>query len=246
MDRYLQTLIPQRRSAFATYVISEPNWVKCRLIGEIDFEPLHDEAPLSPDSRDLRNYEEYIRRELPLMVRSEIEEAVRREMQPYRDSLIGNLVGIIQDCQDRVFRAYREGLDAEGDMRLPPSIDVGDLDLLQNRPDQRQNIAKLQEESDFLGAVFNHPPPIQDTGGFFDPMPNQTLSFSADNHVFSDSGYASEMLCNCLVPCSCFTTTVSSSSNWCLSQGDNESEETFPWQLGNESFDNISGIGCEY
>jgi hypothetical protein len=81
---------------------------KCRLIGEIDFEPLQDEAPLalSPDSRDLVDYEEYPRRELPLMVNSEIEEAVRREMQPYRDSLIGNLVGIIQDCQDRVFHAY--------------------------------------------------------------------------------------------------------------------------------------------
>jgi hypothetical protein len=179
------------------------------------------------------------------MVRSEIEEAVRREMQPYRDSLIGNLVGIIQDCQDRVFRAYREGLDAEGDMRLPPSIDVHNPDPQQNRPDQRRNIAKLQEESDFLDAVFNHPPPIQDTGDFLEPidMSNQTLSFSANNHVFSDSGYASEMLCNCPAPCSCFATTISSSSNWCVSQGNNESEETFPWQLGSESFDNISGMG---
>ena len=61
------------------------NFGECRLISEIDFEPLQDEAPLalSPDSRDLANYEEYLRRELPLMVRSEIEEAVRREMQPF-------------------------------------------------------------------------------------------------------------------------------------------------------------------
>jgi hypothetical protein len=227
------------------YVISDPNLGKCRLIGEIDFEPVHDEAPLSPDSRNLANYEEYIRRELPLMVRSEIEDAVRREMQPYRDSLIGNLVGIIQDCQDRVFRAYREGLDAEEDVRLPPSIDADDPEPLQNHPDQRQNILKLQEESNFLDAVFNHPPPIQDTGGFLElfDMHNQTLSFPANNHVFSDSGYASEMLCNCPGPCSCFTTTISSSRDWCVSQGDNESEGTFPWQLGSESFDTSSGMG---
>src|SRR6201999_4572592 len=119
-----------------------------RLIHEIDFEPLHDEAPLSPDSRDLANYEEYLRRELPLMVRSEIEEAVRREMHPYRDSLIGNLVGIIQDCQDRAFRAYREGLDVETDIHLPPSVDTHDREPLQSYPNQRPNIPKLQEESD--------------------------------------------------------------------------------------------------
>jgi len=179
------------------------------------------------------------------MVKSEIEEAVRREMQPYGDSLIGNLVGIIQDCQDRVFRAYREGLDAEEDMCLPPSIEVDDSDPLQNHPDQRQNTPKLQEESDFLDAVFNHPPPIQDTGGFLEPfdMHNQNLSFSANNYVVSDSGYASEMLCKCPGPCNSFATTISSSSNWCVSQGDNESEGTFPWQLGSESFDNISGMG---
>jgi hypothetical protein len=125
---------------------------KCRLIGKIDFEPQHDEAPLSPDSRDLANYEEYLRRELPLMVRGEVEEAARREMQPYRDSLIGNLVGIIQGCQDRVFRAYREGLDVEADMRLPPSVDAHDREMLQSYPNHRQNLPKLQEESDFLDA----------------------------------------------------------------------------------------------
>jgi hypothetical protein len=232
------------------YVISNRILGESRLIGGIDFEPLQDEAPLalSPDSRDLANYEEYLRRELPLMVRSEIEEAVRREMQPYRDSLIGNLVGIIHDCQDRVFHAYREGLDMETDMRLPSSVDADDAhdcEPLQSYPSQRQVIPKLQDESDFLDAVFNLPPPIQDTGGFLEPfdMHNQTPSFSANDHVFSDSGYASGVLCNCPGPCSCFTTSITSSSNWCLSQGDNESEGIFPWQLGSDGFDISSGLG---
>ena len=46
---------------------------------------------MSPDSRDIANYEDYIRRELPRLVRSNIEEAVRREMQPLEASLIINI-----------------------------------------------------------------------------------------------------------------------------------------------------------
>ncbi|EHL02835.1 putative Resistance to glucose repression protein 1 [Glarea lozoyensis 74030] len=80
------------------------------------FEAVHTEGPSSPDSRELSNYEDYIRRELPRLVRSNIESVVRHETQPLEAALIGNLVSIIQDCQDRVFRSYRETQGFDHDM----------------------------------------------------------------------------------------------------------------------------------
>src|SRR5271168_53598 len=79
---------------------------------------------MSPESRDLAGYEDYIRRELPRLVRSNIEEVARRDMQPLEASLIGSLVGIIQDCQDRVFRAYRESQRVDEGIEVPPTEDL--------------------------------------------------------------------------------------------------------------------------
>jgi hypothetical protein len=79
---------------------------------------------MSPDSRDFTSYEDYIRRELPRLIRSNIEEVARRDMQPLEASLIGSLVGIIQDCHDRVFRAYRESQRVDEEIEVPPTEDL--------------------------------------------------------------------------------------------------------------------------
>jgi hypothetical protein len=63
---------------------------------------VQEEAPLSPDSRDMANYEEYSRRELPRLVRTSVLEVFRREMQPVEASLVANLVDTIQECQARI------------------------------------------------------------------------------------------------------------------------------------------------
>ena len=62
---------------------------------------------LSPDSRELGDYEEYCRRELPRRVRAALEEIVHNESQPMEDSIRNQLLDIIRDCQDRVFSSYR-------------------------------------------------------------------------------------------------------------------------------------------
>ncbi|KAH6675858.1 putative resistance to glucose repression protein 1 [Halenospora varia] len=90
------------------------------------FDGVQEDVPSSPDTRELSNYEEYIRRELPRLVRSNIEEVVRRETQPLEAALIGSLVGIIQDCQDRVFRAYRETQGMETDDDNQPQTGYGE------------------------------------------------------------------------------------------------------------------------
>jgi len=167
-----------------------------------------------------------MRRVLPRMVRAEVQAIVCKEIQPFEESLAGRVVGIVRNCQDRAFRAYREGSDAEEDMRLPPSV-VPDGPTF-----QEQEEANMQEEesskhlnSQFIDAVFTHPPSIQDEDHFLDFQARNELLPCPAHNSFSDSGYASEMWCNCPGPCSCTATSFSSSSDFCHSHGMHDSEE---------------------
>ncbi|TVY48990.1 Resistance to glucose repression protein [Lachnellula occidentalis] len=167
------------------------------------FEAVKTEAPTSPDSRELANYEEYIRRELPRLVRSNIEEVVHRETQPLEAALIGSLVGIIQDCQDRVFRAYRErqGVDPEMVTQAisPPSNNMSpSVPRMTWAADWGAYSLPLQ--SNFLDAAFEAPlrteQPALDLSRFGQAeQPRQD--------IFSDSGYASEPRCSCPSSCTC-------------------------------------------
>ncbi|RDL29978.1 uncharacterized protein BP5553_10605 [Venustampulla echinocandica] len=163
------------------------------------FEIVQDEPPSSPDSRELANYEGYLRRELPRLVRSNIEEVVRRETQPLEAVLVGSLVGIIQDCQDRVFRAYREtqGFD--------PSISTPSIATLTSTPLPEAictEDTQARAESDFLDAAFQAPVPTpEQRAPYIQPF---ELS---DYKVFSDSGYSSEPICSCRSLCSCTRST---------------------------------------
>jgi hypothetical protein len=73
----------------------------------IDFEAIRDDIIRSPESEELASYEEYSRRELPRFFRSALEAAIADEAQPLEERLRSRLVGMIQDCQDRVFSAYK-------------------------------------------------------------------------------------------------------------------------------------------
>jgi hypothetical protein len=97
---------------------------KENILKQLEFETLQEETPMSPDSRDLADYEAYIWAELLRLVRFNIEEVVRRDMQPLEASLIGNLVGIIRDCQDRVFRSYRETQRRRDEGEIPARGEV--------------------------------------------------------------------------------------------------------------------------
>jgi hypothetical protein len=170
-----------------------------------DFESPQQEGRLSPDSRNLANYEDYIRRELPRLVRSNIEEVVRREMQPFEASLVGNLVNIIQDCQDRVFRSYREhemssneDLDLSDNAAATPHPQTDDLGQM-NRPGD-----EAEPTSDFLNSIFQPTPAATGLPERYVADPHLFNLFEDPNHLVpSDSGYGSEQLCNCPGLCSC-------------------------------------------
>ncbi|TVY82020.1 Resistance to glucose repression protein [Lachnellula suecica] len=170
------------------------------------FEPVQTEGPASPDSRDLADYEDYIRRELPRLVRSNIEEVVRRETQPLEAALIGSLVGIIQDCQDRVFRSYRESQGVDQDLtptaRSPGNITSAPVPQVAWNEDWTAD--SLPSQSNFLDAAFEAPVETEQD------VPDLWTFGQAQAGLvpFSDSGFASEPRCSCNGPCTCPVTIV--------------------------------------
>ncbi|KUJ19004.1 uncharacterized protein LY89DRAFT_509659 [Mollisia scopiformis] len=179
------------------------------------FEPIRDEMPGSPDSRDLANYEDYMRRELPRLVRTNIEDVVRRDMQPLEAALIGNLVGIIQDCQDRLFRGYRQMRGDGAEASASP--------VLTNVPSFTGSFGETgasltDQQSQLLQAAFQPPPPAPSDLG--NQIPGIHLDRTTSLHhqpsldmILSDSGYASELphFCDCPGPeCTCSGGTLNS------------------------------------
>jgi hypothetical protein len=105
----------------------------------LDFEQVLEEAE-SPDSRELANYEEYSRRELPRFFRSALEAAVNDEAQPIEERLKSRLVETIRDCQDRVFSAYRSAVAS----RMSPVLSSS---MMQSSPSApSSSCLRLQEE----------------------------------------------------------------------------------------------------
>lgn len=171
--------------------------------------------PGSPDSRDLANYEDYMRRELPRLVRTNIEDVVRRDMQPLEAALIGNLVGIIQDCQDRLFRGYRQMRGEETEASVSPAM-TNLPSFTGTFGDQR--IQSSNQQSQLLEAAFQPLPLAPSNLG--NQVPNVNQERMRDLHyqpsldmVLSDSGYASELphFCDCPGPeCVCSGETFNS------------------------------------
>jgi len=174
------------------------------------FEPIQDEMPGSPDSRDLANYEDYMRRELPRLVRTNIEDVVRRDMQPLEAALIGNLVGIIQDCQDRLFRGYRQMRGEGTDASASPMMDLATASFSSASNQNSMPSNDFHQQSQLLAAAFQPLPPASDLETNI-PLRHQQSMTDLRHHpsldmILSDSGYASELphFCDCPGPeCNC-------------------------------------------
>lgn len=161
-----------------------------------------------------------MRRELPRLVRTNIEDVVRRDMQPLEAALIGNLVGIIQDCQDRLFRGYRqargEGTQASASPDVPSLSFASTASDVQTSPSLGITEHEQQQQSQLLQAAFQYPP----LSNLDLPQPDftqQDMSMNMNTNIntlhhqpsldmiLSDSGYASELphFCECAGPCTC-------------------------------------------
>jgi len=160
------------------------------LLTEItDFEPIQDDIMLSPDSEELTSYEEYSRRELPRLFQSALEAAIADEVQPIEERLRSQLVGMIQDCQDRLFSTYRarRSTDELTPTCGPPGSPSSPSPLVQETSKPTGDV-----RNGIIETLYNQVPP--DTSLFCRPdvgFPGITSDPSAENAP-SDSGYVSE------------------------------------------------------
>jgi hypothetical protein len=132
---------------------------------------------LSPNSRELGDYEEYCRRQLPREFQAALVEIVNNESQPIEESIRSQLTSIIKDCQDRVFLKYRSTVELRADTpsRIPTSPRTSMMGS-----SALQNIIVAAAEPPFR----THTPPI------FQPpseLPNQ-ISEVPESIRLSDSG----------------------------------------------------------
>lgn len=73
------------------------------LINSIDFEPILDDTT---SSLEFESYEQYSRQEIPRLFRRALEAVVNEQAIVIEEQLRDQLVGIIQQCQDRAFLNY--------------------------------------------------------------------------------------------------------------------------------------------
>jgi hypothetical protein len=75
-----------------------------------DFEPIRDyhrNDIQQPDSQEVANYEDYLRRELPKFFKNALESAVSHEMQPIEERLSRQMLSVLEEAQKLAFSKYR-------------------------------------------------------------------------------------------------------------------------------------------
>lgn len=72
-----------------------------------DNEVLSSEDPAGQDASELERYESFLRRELPVHVRRELEVRINETLFPLEESLRGQLVDIVRDLQLNLFEVYK-------------------------------------------------------------------------------------------------------------------------------------------
>jgi hypothetical protein len=209
----------------------------------VDFEPVQQETAMSTDSRDLAHYEEYCRRELPRLFRANIEEILCREMQQIAEPLLQNLDNIFRDCQDRMYRSYlestRRGQEAETDQNTSTSTSS---DIQTQELHDEQDLATIHHSgswgSDFLEAILQRPPSISDLSRAMEveestmDLARSHCPLSVNSGIISDSGYASEKICDRTATSGCPTTDASSHDHTLKDE-----YSVGNMKLGNEKFD---------
>jgi hypothetical protein len=157
-----------------------------------------------PGASELADYEDYIRRELPSLVRRNLEELVCRETQPLEASLIANLVDIVRSCQEKISRSYRERSETGGGNQtlVPHSANLSET----SAPSQFETPSAMDDHFSlsFLTPIVEDPTleqwdGVNMPGTDFQPLERSTGQLS------HDSGYGSSLKsCSCRHgACSC-------------------------------------------
>lgn len=148
-----------------------------------DFEPIQDDQdhrPRSPDSQEVINYEEYLRREVPRFVLNALESAVNSEVEPIEERLKAQIVSLIEEAQNRAFSTYHAA-HGSSESSYP---------LQSSRQTDSVSLQPQSGNSDYILDTF-YPPPLPQN------QPESSITFPEldvllrRNNVDSDSGYGS-------------------------------------------------------
>jgi hypothetical protein len=157
---------------------------------------VQENAPQSPDSRELADYEEYSRQELPRAFRSYLEDAVNNETQHLEEHIRSQLVSIVQDCQARTFSAYKSKVANKGGKPTPESaaIDACVTPSSSEGPSEEALDSSKAQSRDIVTSIYQAPTP-QSTVQYVPDLRNIQSSDApskiAENISFSDSAYSS-------------------------------------------------------
>jgi hypothetical protein len=147
------------------------------LIRILVYEPIRDNensVPLSSDLTSLTNYEDFLRRVLPGLVRSALETQVSNHIQPIEEGLRGQIVQVIEQAQNRAFHDYRTMMDANHSTE--PSTDSGYVSSppisspSRSRKEKERATGSLVESSMPSRADFNDGLSFPETFVGTDPM----------------------------------------------------------------------------
>jgi hypothetical protein len=148
-------------------------------------------------------------RQLPILFRTRVEEVVRREMQPVEASLLGSLdlVGLLRECQEQLSRAHPSAAARDPNLDTSPNgtsgAAVGRTISQISEEGHFTTLEQGQQHPDEFFSVVPQPPPLQEGGQAELDLSWLNDDWQASASTFSDSGYASGLLCNCSGPCRC-------------------------------------------
>jgi hypothetical protein len=153
----------------------------------------------SPDSRELADYEEYCRRELPRLFRASLEEVVNNNTQPLEEQLRSQLTELIRDAQDQVFSSYRSSSAAIPEtpsrrIQNPSSQEANVPAIVQGTRNNDDPETSSIEDHLQLPAFFEPPAPQNQLQSSFTISELRTALPHTHGSDSSDSGYGSSNL----------------------------------------------------
>lgn len=116
------------------------------------------DAPSTPNSEELAQFDAYSQQVLPGLVRERLETAVNRDNGVLQENLMSNLVDVIRDCQRVISATFRQGAGT------PAQTHEVDYRRIQQPSRATIGHATALRENDIVPEVVQAPTPIADEG----------------------------------------------------------------------------------
>jgi hypothetical protein len=156
-----------------------------------DFEPVREQediATQSPGSQELALYQEYLRQEVPRIVRGALETAVNSETQQLEERWKAQILEVIRHAQDQAFSNYRATVAPTSAEPPGPLVKESQgFEPYNTLPEAGHTTASV------LDSWYHLPPPPDDLESMMAlPEMNTAIKDTSQSHL-SESGYVSNI-----------------------------------------------------